>query len=198
MRQGGHCVLRAFALTLLGSLATSGSPAAASAPLAAARLDGTFQLAGHVTVAVDIRGEHAGQRVKRSWTFTPRCPVGACNTIKLVRSRTNGKDTLVLHRQAPASYVGTGSFYAPLRCAGHIYRRGESVPFKVVVRITAAAANTHGVVVATRIKASYTNRSRTNLTACVAVPGHDAATYSGSLAQSPSSGGVSGQSPAGS
>jgi hypothetical protein len=54
------------------------------------------------------------------------------------------------------------------------------VPYTITVRVTAAAIAA-GVDAATRVSAVYTNRSRTNLTPCVAVPGHDAATYHGHL-----------------
>src|SRR5436305_9453069 len=166
---------RVFAAILL--VAGAASPALAQTPPAptpaAARLDGQFLLAGRVTVAAGVRGEHVGQRVRRTWTFTPGCPAGVCPTIVLVRARTAGSDSLVLSRRRPGYYVGTGSFYAPLRCGRRVYRRGAAVPFTITVRVTAAAlAGT--VVLATRIHATYTNRSRRNLTPCVGALGHDA------------------------
>jgi hypothetical protein len=100
--------------------------------------------------------------------------------VVLVRQRGGGTDSLVLHRTAPARYTGKGTFYAPLRCAGRKYRRGERVPFKVVVRVTAAMTS-NGIVVATALRATYANPARVNLTPCVAFPGHDAATYRGQL-----------------
>ena len=148
---------------------------------ATARLQGQFVMAGRVTVAKDIRGEHVGDNVTRTWTFTPRCAVGPCNTIGLVRRRAGGSDQLVLRLSSPGYYVGTGSFFAPLRCGGRTWRRGASVPFTITVRVTAAVLAGSDVV-ATGITASYTNRSRSNRTPCVAALGHDAASYHGHLA----------------
>jgi len=147
-------------------------------PVSAARLQGTYLMAGRVTAAQAVRGEHAGEHVRRSWTFTPQCATGPCSKVTLVRRRHSAADSLVLHRRAPGRYSGSGSFFAPLRCAGRTYRHGERVPFTITVRIT-AAASVNGVIVATRLRATYVNRTRINLTPCVVAPGHDAATYRG-------------------
>jgi len=146
-----------------------------------ARLAGQFRLAGRITVASGVLGEHVGQRVARTWSFTPNCASGACATIGLVRSRSAGTDQLLLRRRSPRYYTGTGSFFAPLRCGARTYRRGSAVPFRITVRVTAAVL-AGGDVFATQISASYTNSSRTNLTPCVAVLGHDAARYTGQIA----------------
>jgi hypothetical protein len=148
--------------------------------VSAARLQGTFQLEGIVTVAHNVAGEHVGDIANRYWTFTPLCPTGPCARVKLVRTRGTSTDTLVLRRRAPAFYTGSGTFYAPLRCGTRTYLRGEQVPFKITVRITKALL-LNGIVVAARVNASYTNRGRMNLTPCVAALGHDAATYHGHL-----------------
>ena len=151
-------------------------------------------------MAHNIKGERVGDRALRTWTFTPLCQTGACATVRLVRQRgTNLSDTVMLHLLGPGEYVGAGLFYAPLRCAGHTYPRGESVPFTIGVHVTAAALIL-GLDVATRITATYENSTRTNRTRCVHVPGHDAAAYHGHLVL-PASGGapaVSDRSPAGS
>lgn len=141
-------------------------------------------MAGRVTVAHHVPGEHVGQHVSRVWTFTPLCQAGSCRTVRLVRARANGTDTIVLARQRHGSYAGAGSFYLPLRCAGRRYRPGELVPFRITVMVTRTAV-VGGVVVAERLTATYTNPSRENLTPCVAVLGHDAATYSGTLEPPP-------------
>jgi hypothetical protein len=148
---------------------------------ALARLAGQFRLTGRITVATNVRGEHVGEQVSRTWTFTPTCAAGACRTIGLVRSRAAGSDALTLRRRSRGVYTGAGSFYAPLRCGSRTYRRGSAVPFTITVRVTAAVL-AGGQVFATQITASYTNSSRTNLTPCVAVLGHDAATYTGHIA----------------
>jgi hypothetical protein len=171
-------------LAVIGATAVATVPAAATTttrpPLAAARLQGQFTMSGRVTVAVHIRGERVGQKVRRTWTFAPTCPTGQCVEVGLGRTRAAGTDLLRLFRTGPARYSGHGVFYVPLKCGSTTYAQGESVPFTITVRITAAALSA-GIPVATAIKATYTNRSRTNLTNCVAVPGHDAATYAGTV-----------------
>jgi hypothetical protein len=157
---------------------------APSAPITAARLQGTFSVAGRVTVAVNVRGERPGQTVQRNWTFTSACPVGQCPTVDLSRGRASGADVLVLRRLTPGRYAGTASFYAPLRCAGKVYPRGQKVPFTITVEI-ARTAQVNAVTVAAAIIATYQNRKRINLTPCVAVLGHDAARYHGTLAPLP-------------
>jgi hypothetical protein len=154
--------------------------AAAPTPTSAARLEGSFQLAGRVTAAVNVRGERPGQVVQRVWSFRSACATGRCATVTLVRQRAHGSDTVALSRGRSGNYTGRGSFSVPLRCAGHTYRTGERVPFTITVRITAARADPTGIVAA-RISATYVNHSRSNLTSCVAFPAHDAARYHGYL-----------------
>jgi hypothetical protein len=164
-------------------LSVAGATAAAAQPFpppGSARLSGTFQLKGRVTQAMNILGEHRGDVVYRQWKFTPLCQAGQCQTVRLVRQRAGGSDTLLLHRTAPARYVGQGRFFAPLRCAGVVYPRGVSVPFTITVRVT-AVTTVLDALVASQVHATYVNRRRQNLTACVAVPGHDAAVYDGAL-----------------
>jgi hypothetical protein len=160
-------------------------PAASSAQPIDAQLQGTFTLSGRVTAAAGVHGEHVGQAVSRTWTFTPVCSIGICATVTLVRQRAGGTDTLKLHRHGTGNYDGRGRFYAPLQCGRRVYQHGEAVPFTVTVRITAATQTTAGPV-ASAITATYTNLKRTNLTPCVVPPSHDAAVYSGVLSsQSP-------------
>jgi hypothetical protein len=177
-------------LVLAASPALAATPAAAPS-LGAARLEGPFQLAGRVTVAKLIPGERAGQTVSRTWTFNPACPAGACDTVTLVRARASGADRLLLHRRKPGYYVGDGTFFAPVRCGSQIYVKGAAVPFTITVRVTGLLA-APGVLVASRVSASYVNRSRRNLTPCVGVLGHDAATYHGHLQLGPAPSGGSG------
>ncbi len=160
---------------LVATAAAAG--AAVPSPLATARLQGQFTVSGRVTVAVNIRGERARQTVVRTWTFAPTCPAGACPEVGLKRTRASGFDLLRLFQTRTGGYSGHGTFYVPLNCGGTTYPKGESVPFTITVHVTAVSATG----VATAIKATYMNRSRRNLTNCVAVPGHDAATYTGTL-----------------
>jgi hypothetical protein len=174
----------AVTLGLLAYPALAASTPAPSPRPRAARLLGFFRLSGRITVADGVGRERPGQPVHRTWAFLPLCPAGACGRVELVRLRYRGRDTLVLRRVAPALYIGAGRFYAPLRCGDRTYPNGEAVPFTVTVRVTAAVRSGLGVL-ASRLRASYTNRQRINLTPCVAFPGHDAAVYRGRLLGSP-------------
>jgi hypothetical protein len=165
-------VIAAIASAAVGSAQAQASPRA--------RLQGTFTMAGLVTVARHVPGEQAGQHVTRTWTFTPACPAGPCTTVQVVRTRINGSDTVVLHLRPGGFYAGGGIFYVPLGCAGRRYPHGEQVPFKLTVRVTGKTF-VNGTVIATRLAATYRNRARKNLTPCVAVLGHDAARYGGTL-----------------
>jgi hypothetical protein len=176
----------AGALALVGLVAT---PAAGGAGLlASARLQGVFAMAGRITDAVNAGGEHPGEAVRRTWTFTSTCPSGACPTVALTRtrSRTNPArvDQLVLHRRSPGFYSGTATFLAPVRCAGRRYAKGEAVPFSITVRVT-AARSVGGQVLASGVRAFYRNPQRIGLTRCVSAPAHDAARYTGKLVVAP-------------
>jgi hypothetical protein len=153
--------LAVIASALLAPAALAQSPPAA--------LQGSLQMTGTVTVAYHVRGEHVGQVVQRTWTFTPLCAAAPCATVRLVRQRATGTDTLTLNQTGPGTYAGAGEFFAPLRCMGRIYNPGQAVPFQITVRIAAPG----------QITATYVNRSRNNLTPCIGILGHDAARYTG-------------------
>ena len=167
---------RIAAATVLAILAFAGS-AEAQTPAADALLTGKFQMSGRVTAAYNVRGERVGQVVARTWTFTPQCATAPCAAVQLVRGRATGVDTLTLQQTRPGAYAGSGVFYAPLRCSGRVYPRGEEIPFRITVRVTATNGPT-----ASAISATYVNRERTNLTPCLGVLGHDSARYVGLLA----------------
>jgi hypothetical protein len=180
-------VRRSVAVRAVAGLLALAAPLGAVIPASArprlgnsARLQGQFRMTGRVTVARHVLGEHAGQLVSRTWTFTPLCPAGACRRIGLIRQRGTGTDHIVLHLTGVDRYKGHGRFYAPLRCGKRTVARGQAVPFTVRVRITATAV-ANGVPVARRLRASYVNRRRINRTRCVAPPAHDAAVYTGTL-----------------
>ncbi len=171
--------MKRLAATALLLLSTA-PPAAAAIN---ARLQGTFAMRGVVTVAVDVLGEHAGDRIARTWTFTPSCSVGVCHAITLERNRSlkNLPDTLVLDRTQPGVYVGQGRFPVPLLCAGQRKPHGGVAIQKITVRIT--RVQTVGTTpYATAVSASYRNPKRINKTRCPGGIGHDAATYTGQLA----------------
>ncbi|HEY2771175.1 MAG TPA: hypothetical protein VGI87_11420 [Solirubrobacteraceae bacterium] len=177
----GHRRIATWLVTAAAALSGAGVAAAQSDPSATARLEGTFSVAGKITVAVHISGERVGQRVQRTWTFTPLCPTGGCAQVELVRQRPSGTDSVVLGLLSTDRYVGRGRFFAALTCGGRRHARGVSVPFTISVRITKTRL-VSGVAVATELQASYVNPRRVNRTRCVAIPGHDAARYTGSLA----------------
>jgi hypothetical protein len=102
--------------------------------------------------------------------------------VQLVRGRRTATDTLTLSAVAPNAYAGTGQFNAPLRCDGRVYPAGVEIPFRIRVLVTATGPAPGGGTIATAITATYTNASRLNLTPCVAVLGHDAARYTGTIA----------------
>ena len=169
-----------IAVAVAGAGLSAGGADAQPSPTPAAQLEGTFQMTGAVTVATNVRGEHVGDVAQRTWRFTPLCPTGPCATVRLLRQRATGTDTLVLHAVGPTAYAGTGRFYAPLRCTGRIYRPGQVVPFTITVQVTATGPSATGTVV-TAITAAYVNLSRLNLTPCIGVLGSDSASYTGQL-----------------
>jgi hypothetical protein len=196
MRAPGAITLTlVLSLTLPGASVLAASATTPQPRLPAARLQGFFRLSGRVTVASNVGRERVGQSVSRTWAFLPLCPAGSCYRVVLVRARYRGTDKLVLHRVAPAYYVGTGVFYGPLQCGSRTYPNGEEVPFELSVRITAARRFSTGVL-ATHVRSSYVNRSRQNLTPCVAFPGHDAAVYRGHLLNPPQTAAANGRPPA--
>jgi hypothetical protein len=176
MIRRGLAAVFATAVAVAGAstAAGAGAQAATPPPDPAAQPQGTFQMSGTVTVAQNVRGEHVGQVVARTWAFAPGCQAAPCATLRLVRNRKTGADTLTLKRTRPGTYSGTGVFYAPLRCSGRIYPRGEEIPFRITVRVTASNGTA-----ASAISARYVNRQRTNQTPCIGVLGHDSARYTG-------------------
>jgi hypothetical protein len=176
----------AAALAVAGLVAAPASGGAGL--LASARLQGVFAMSGRITDAVNTGGEHRGEVVRRTWTFTSPCRAGACPTVALTRtrSRTNPAriDRLVLHRRSPGFYSGTATFLAPVRCAGRRYAKGEAVPFSITVRVT-DAQTVDGQVLASRVRAFYRNPQRIGLTKCLSAAAHDAARYTGKLVVAP-------------
>ena len=169
------------AVLVAASLASAAGAASAVAqpPPVQSRLAGTYQMTGLITVAQFVRGEHVGEVVLRTWTFTPLCVTGPCAQVRLDRGRRNATDTVILTETSPGHYSGAGTFYAPLRCAGQAISAGAEVPFQITVTVTATTTAPDGSVLAQQISAKYVNKSRLNLTPCVIALGHDAARYTG-------------------
>ena len=147
-----------------------------------ARVTGPFTMGARVTKAVNVRGEHVGQRLTRKWVIVPRQCLGSiCQTLELDRQRSANQHTrITLHRTGPGDYSGTGVFYVALSCFGRVHRYGGRAPYKITLKVV-AATEIGGVMFAQRISASYVNRSRTDATRCPLGPSHDAAEYTGRL-----------------
>ncbi len=166
----------------LGGLAASFAIGGATAATIDARLQGTFVMEGKITAAQHVLGEHAGQKVSRSWSFYPTCASGPCAKVVLKRWRSSRHvlDTIALARRSPGVYVGKHRFWLTLNCNGSSVKHGGYANETITVRITRAVTN-GGSRVATGIQASYVNPSRYNLTRCPGGIGHDAAGYHGHL-----------------
>lgn len=171
---------RAFGLAVVLVLVAGG--AASGAPALKGRLQGTFTMHGTVTTAVNVYGEHVGQRVTRKWTFIPQCPTGSCRRVTLKRQRSGQHviDRIVLTRKSAGVYVGHGRFWVALRCAGQVVAQGGLASETITVRITRTAP-VGASNFATAIQATYDNPTRVNLTRCPGGIGHDAARYHGHL-----------------
>jgi PKD repeat protein len=174
-------------LVLLAALAALAVSAPAQARAAVdARFAPGYVMHGLITTAVRVRGEHRGQTVIRRWTFQPRsCSPIACAALVLHRSRARGRIArVILQRDAPGRYAGSGRFYSALRCRRRIYRRGEVVPYRITVQV-AQVVSIDGIPIASELQATYVNRRRLDRTPCPLGPSHDAARYTGAAAPLP-------------
>jgi hypothetical protein len=135
-----------------------------------------------VTKAVNVRGEHRGQLLRRTWAVRPQnCNGAVCGSLLLDRQRSAGRhDTLTLSRIGRGVYAGHGAFDVPLRCRGIVYEKGAHAPYRIALHIRAAKV-VQGIPFATAVKATYVNRFRRNTTPCRLGRSHDAARYSGNL-----------------
>jgi hypothetical protein len=135
-----------------------------------------------VTQAVNVRGEHRGQLLRRTWTVRPQnCTGAVCAQLVLDRQRSAGlHDTLTLFRIGQGVYAGHGAFDVGLRCRGKVYPQGAHAPYRIALHIRAANV-VQGIPFATAVKATYSNRYRRNTTPCRLGRSHDAARYSGTL-----------------
>jgi PKD domain len=137
-------------------------------------------MSARVTQAVNVRGEHRGQRLRRTWTVRPQnCSGAICAALVLDRERSAGHhDTLTLFRIGRGVYAGHGAFDVALRCRGVVYPHGAHAPYRIALHIRSARL-VHGVPFAQLIKATYSNRFRRNTTPCRLGASHDAARYQG-------------------
>jgi PKD domain len=178
MPSGARLVSALTVVSALSATAAFGSGHRAQA--GSIRLEGSFAMSGTLTAVDNVYGEHRGEHVRRTWSFLPRCATGPCDRVTLRRRRSGRHilDVVGLARRGPSLYVGSGRFWIALTCAGAIVRHGGLATETITVRITGTA--TVGTTrVATRLRATYTNPKRTNLTRCPGGIGHDAASYHG-------------------
>lgn len=147
-----------------------------------ARVIGTFSMIAHVTTAVNVKGEHRGQVLRRTWYVTPSfCSGSRCDRLVLRRRRADGdRNRVVLYRTGPGRYSGQGAFYVALQCEGHVYRHGSRAPFRMTITVTKVATVEH-LRFARSLRATYLNTQRTDTTPCPLGPSHDAASYTGKL-----------------
>ena len=170
-----------LASVLVCSAAASPVPAAlAAAP--PARVQGRFTMRTVITTAVNVRGEHRGERLTRSWRIRPSgCLGDVCRVLHVRRTRGHGRRLgLALYRRGDGSWVGRGSFYVALSCRGRIDRHGALAPYTIRLRV-AATRTVGGIRFARRVRATYVNRTRIDRTGCAMGPSYDAARYSGRL-----------------
>lgn len=176
MKKAGRVVV--VVLAVLAGGATS-----AQAHRVRLRLQGTFSMRGTVTTDDDVLGERPGERVQRAWNFFPQCASATCRRGLLTRRRSGRHilDEVMLARQPSGLYVGQGSFWVPLSCAGLLDAHGGLATETITVQITRTEL-VGTTPFATAISATYTNPGRENLTRCPGAIGHDAASYNGHLA----------------
>jgi hypothetical protein len=157
-------------------------PAAAYAAPVDARFYGFFAMDGRITVARNVRGEHRGQRVRRTWAFVSTCATGPCPGPTLYRERDARRvDRIRLRRHSTGAYGGRWRFWIPLRCGRRTVRHGGQGLGLVTIRVL-RTTTVQTTPFATVLSATYTNPSRVNRTRCPGGLGRDAATYRGNLA----------------
>jgi hypothetical protein len=177
-------IKRLLIALLTGSAAVGGAAGAVAvagartqpAGLADARVQGSFAVTGTVSAAVNVSGEHRGQRFSRVWSIrSGGCRAGACARV-LLRGRLTAvrQVTLTLSRVGPGRYRGSGSFDVAQSCAGHVIGDGRRGAYTVTLSVTQRTER-NGLSYATALSAWYTNPSRSNRTSCVLKPAHDAA-----------------------
>jgi PKD domain len=155
---------------------------AASAAGINARVQGTFSMRARVTAAVNVRGERAGEVLRRRWVIrSSDCRRNICRLLHLDRQRSDHRySRLTLRRTGAGRYAGTGAFEIALSCHGRVSPHGSRAGYSISMRIT-AASSIGGVRFARRITATYDNRTRSDTTRCPLGPSHDAARYRGQV-----------------
>jgi PKD domain len=172
----------ARAAVVLACLTAAPSVPAALGATAPARVQGRFTMRTVITAAVNVRGEHRGERLTRTWRIRPsRCRGDVCRVLHVRRTRGQGRRLdLTLYRGRRGTYTGHGTFPVALSCHGRIVHRGALAPYTIRLRVT-AARSVGGIRFARRLRATYVNRKRVDRTRCAFAPSYDAARYSGRL-----------------
>ncbi len=167
---------------VLACAAGAPSVPAAAAAVSPARVQGRFTMRTVITTAVNVRGEHRGERLTRTWWIRPsRCLGDVCQVLHLRRTRGQGRRLwLTLYLRRNDSWVGRGSFYVALSCRGRIERHGARAPYTIMLRV-AATRTVGGIRFARRLRATYVNRRRIDRTHCAMGPSYDGARYWGRL-----------------
>ncbi len=179
---GRRRIARAALVPMLAFIAGASSVPAAVAAAPPARVQGRFTMRTVVTSAVNVRGEHRGERLTRTWRIHPsRCLGDVCQVLHLQRTRGYGRRLwLTLHLSPDGSWIGHGSFFVALSCRGRIHRHGARVPYTIRLRV--GATRTLGAIrFARSLRATYVNRRRIDRTRCAIPPSYDAARYTGRL-----------------
>jgi PKD repeat protein len=186
------------ALVAVAMLCAIGAPRVAARPGPApqarraspsdARVVGTFAMSARVTAAVNVRGEHVGERLARTWRVVPSdCRASVCQLLRLDRDRSGGRHArITLHRVGPGRYFGQGVFYVGLVCLGRVHPYGSRVPYQITLTVR-AATRVDGIRFARQITATYVNPQRSDSTQCPLGPSHDAARYTGTASSPPPS-----------
>ena len=149
-----------LAAALLASLAAAvalaaTAPARPESGAAGPRLEGAWRLTGKIVSGQNLAGQKVGDSVKRSWSFAPRCPTGACD-VTLKRERPDGGFATDQLKLEGTVYSGSELFVGSYTCNGVEYPQGEKGPIKIVVRVV-KAKTIGGVLRATKIQATLSS-----------------------------------------
>jgi hypothetical protein len=134
------------------------APPATSAKAKEPHLDGTFAVKQRVLLVKNVFDRKVGDVLDRTWTFKPKCSVGACTTI-MSRTTSSGDAARVILRydSTSKSYSGIETFVGPYTCNGELFLHGESGTITWHVTVI-KAAHLLGQLRATQVGASDTSR----------------------------------------
>lgn len=136
------------------AVALTATQAAAAAP--DGRLAGDFTVTLTWTKITNVLDRRVGQRAPRSFTFTPLCATGACDTVRLVRIAGDGTRYRYTLRKRGTGYVGNAEETSGYYCGQTLYRGARKADTRVevtptAVRTVAGVPTVTGIKVALRI-----------------------------------------------